>query len=154
MVNEIEVMIDRDSVCMGDDVDDHRIFYTIDKASTFSSLFKTLIDRNYFPHVAGNDVVWTLVVNDEDIASFKTAEGKIYTRFIDKEPNILAVKRWQAIDHIRFHYYSSPLKRAKAIFMKFGRDKFHLWHEGFFKEYASYKVTEEMEEEWLETLDL
>ena len=150
----MEVLINRNSVCMGDDIEDHRIAYNILPSMTFSDLFKELIAKGYFPSVSGNDVVWTLLCDGEDIMTYKTQENKLYGHFIDKGPKIVDVKRWQDIKEIYFRYYSSPLKRAKAIFIKFNGQKAFIGHEGFYDEYKSYGISLEMEEQWLEEIGL
>lgn len=143
----MDITITRESVCMGDDVDNHSITYTITSSTKFSDIFHDLIKKGYFPEVSGNDVVWTLLCGKDDLVSWKTKENKLYTRFVCEEPTILSVKRWRS-PTIKFRYYSSPIKRAKFIFTYFNGLKFHIWHEGFIPEYESYCISETMEEDW------
>ena len=152
----MDIRIRRESVCMGDDVDDHTITYTITSATKYSDIFQDLIKQNYFPNAYGNDVVWTLLFcgNDDvkdDLISWKAKEDKMYSRFVDEEPAILSVKRWSS-PVIYFRYYSSPTERAKKIFTMFNGIKFHIWHEGFMTEYESYCIPQNTEDEWRKTL--
>ncbi|MCI8648658.1 MAG: hypothetical protein HFG20_00855 [Anaerotruncus sp.] len=137
---------------MNDNVDDHTCIYSIDPSTTFSDVFLDLIKQKYFPTVFDNDVVWTLFCGDDDLISWKTKENKLYSRFVDKEPTILSIKSWTISAHINFLYYSSPIKRAQQIFIRFGGSKFHIWHEGFMSEYRSYHISQAIEDDWCKTL--
>lgn len=148
----MDIKIDRQSVCMGDDVNDHGAIFSISESATFTSLFQVIIKSRYFPNVSGNDVVWVLQCGEDDIASWKTGEDKIFSRFIAQQPSIRAYKNDRKFTTIYFCYYSSPLKRAQHIFQMFGGDKFHIWHEGFMPEYESYHIPSRIEAEWLENL--
>lgn len=147
----MDITVCRQSVCMGDDVDEHSCTYTINPTTKFSDIFHDLINQKYFPSISGNDVVWTLFCGKDDLISWKTKEDKLYTRFVDEEPAILSVKRWTTSD-IMFSYYSPPLKRAHHIFTMFGGLRFHIWHEGFMSEYESYHVSQSMEDTWRKML--
>ena len=146
----MEIMICRQSVCAGDDTNDHTIPYVITPSTKFSDLFQDLIRQNYFPAVSGNDAVWTLFCGQDDLMSRKTKENKLYSRFVTEEPAILSVKRWQS-PKITFRYASPPIARARYIFTQFNGSKFHIWHEGFMSEYQSYGISQVMEEEWRRT---
>lgn len=145
----MEINICRESVCMGDDADDHTIPYVISETTRFSDIFQELIRKKYFPSVSGNDVVWTLFCENDDLISWKTEENQLYSRFVSEEPAIMSMRRWTAEPAIMFKYYSPPIKRARQIFEKFGGQKFHIWHEGFMPEYESYHITQAVETEWL-----
>lgn len=147
----MDITINRQSVCLGDDMDSHTLQYPLEASSRFSAIFQDLIQSGYFPNIAGNNVVWTLFCGKEDLISWKTKENKLYSCFVTEEPTILSFKRWAAIE-INFQYYSPPIKRAKEIFKRFGGSKFLIWHEGFMAEYEAYQVPLSMEEEWRKTL--
>lgn len=147
----MNIIINRQSVCMGDDIDDHSIIFTIDSSTRFSEIFQNLIKQNYFPNVYGDDVVWALICGEDDLISWKTKEDKLYSRFVTEEPAILSVKRW-ATSTVNFRYYSPPIKRAQHIFKMFRGSKFHIWHEGFMAEYETYCIPPTVEENWCKTL--
>lgn len=147
----MDIIINRQSVCMGDDVEDHALTYTIGPDTKFSDVFQDLIGQGYFPNVSGNDVVWTLFCGKDDLISWKTKENKLYHRFVTGEPAILNVERWAAASII-FKYASPLMKRAQHIFQQFGGSKFHIWHEGFMFEYETYHIPQALEEEWRRTI--
>lgn len=144
----MEITISRESVCIGDDIDDHTITHAIEHDTTFSGLFRELIRQKYFPGVFGNDVVWALHCGGDDLVSWKTREDRLYSRFVTEEPAILSVKRWATAAAVHFSYYSSPIDRARQIFKMFDGKKFHIWNEGFMSEYETYHVSECAEEDW------
>lgn len=147
----MDIILNRESVCMGDDIDDHTLIYTIDSLVKFSDMFQNLIKKKYFPNISGNDVVWTLCYGEKDLISWKTKENKLYSRFAAEEPAILD---WvhAAPAHVHFRYYSPPAKRAQQIFRMFGGSKFHIWHEGFMPEYETYCIPQAVEEDWRKAL--
>ena len=147
----MDIIICRQSVCMGDDAHNHTLTYTINSFTKFSDIFQDLIKQNYFPNISGNDVVWTLLCGEHDLMSWKTKENKLYGHFITKEPTILSVKSW-ATPAINFSYYSSPINRAQKIFTMFNGSKFHIWREGFMAEYKSYYIPQTLETDWRNTL--
>lgn len=147
----MKITINRQSVCMADDVNDHTLTYAINSYSKYSEIFEDLIHRGYFPNIFGNDVVWTLFCNNEDLISWKTKEDALYNRFVTEEPTVLKINRW-AMTPIYFRYYSPPLKRAQYIFQTFNGSEFHIWHEGFMAEYQSYHISQSVEEDWRKTL--
>lgn len=145
----MSIVINRESVCMGDDVEGHSIMMSIADTETFTDLFKKLNFMKYFPSIWGNDVVWTLTCGQDDLVSHLTKGDKFYTRFVtEKEPTINSVGRWKGHD-IFFKYYSPVEKRAKHIFLMHGGKKFHIWHEGFMAEYEAYNINLSTEEQWL-----
>lgn len=147
----MNIAINRQSICMADDIDDHTTTYTIHTTTKFSDIFQDLIRQNYFPHITGNDVIWTLLCGEDDLITWKTKEDRIYHRFIFEEPLILNVKRW-ANTPINFKYYPSPIARAQHIFTMFNGSKFHIWHEGFMSEYETYHIPQTTEDHWRQTL--
>ncbi|MCD7949558.1 MAG: hypothetical protein LUG12_04775 [Erysipelotrichaceae bacterium] len=42
------IKINRDSVCLADDMNDHGTTYLIDKNTRFSDIFSNLIEQHYF----------------------------------------------------------------------------------------------------------
>lgn len=144
----MDLIIDRASVCMGDDVESHAITYPIHSSDRFSDLFRALIQRGFFPAIAGNDVVWTLFCGKDDLISWKTKEDTFYSRLPTEEPPILSVKRWADEAAISFRYYSSPIKRAQYLYRMFGGKTFQMEHSGFLAEYESFQIPRTVEDGW------
>jgi hypothetical protein len=143
----ITISVDRDSVCMGDDMENHQMFIEIDENISLEELFRTVIVKGYIPHVHGNDVVWALMHKNEELLSYITIEDEILSVFIDCMPKVIG--RICSHDQVYLKYFSSRIKRAEHIFKKFNGEKFHIWHEGYMEEYKSYQVTLKQEGQWL-----
>lgn len=56
----MNIKINRDSVCIGDDIDNHSISVFMDNDASYDKLFNVLKEKRYFPSVSGNNVVWVL----------------------------------------------------------------------------------------------
>lgn len=129
---------------MADDMEDHSIKYQVNEQTKCSDVFRDLIRKRYFPHITGNDVVWTLFCNQEDLISWKTRENKFYHRFLSEEPVILTNHLTEPIV-IDFAYYSPPIKRAQYISDICGGAKELILKNGFMSEYESYGDVEIIE---------
>ncbi|MBO0447544.1 hypothetical protein IGJ55_000151 [Enterococcus sp. AZ170] len=100
----MEINIDRQSICMGDDMESHAKLYEISDMTTFLELFTKLIEDNYFPYTGKNNIVWVLRFNGKDIIAWKTRENK----FIEyNETSYLVSKDQEIIPTVVFKYYSS-----------------------------------------------
>ena len=58
--NSLNIIVNRDSVRMGDDCLDHRKKYKLSKEATYIDLFNLIKEDKYLPRISGNDVVWVL----------------------------------------------------------------------------------------------
>ena len=56
----MKIRIDRDSVCMGDDVLPHETEFEISEDMTVKEFFDFLEKERYLPSVQGNNVAWEL----------------------------------------------------------------------------------------------
>lgn len=100
----MEIIIDRQSVCMGDDVTSHETKNEVNEHITFLELFEELIAKNYFPHIQGNDVVWVLRFDGKDRIAWKTKENKFYEY---NKTYCSISKNGKRIPEVTFIYYSS-----------------------------------------------
>ena len=74
----IDIVVNRDSVCMGDDCLDHRKKYKLSKEATYTDLFSLIKEDKYLPSISGNDVVWVLKNSEYPcIFSYITFDDKI-----------------------------------------------------------------------------
>ena len=55
----MRIIIDRDAVCAGDDMNHHREEFVVPDDITIVGLFEFL-ELKYIPVIAGNNVVWVL----------------------------------------------------------------------------------------------
>ncbi len=144
--------VNRDSVCMGDDVSDHAIEMTVGETEVFSKFIRRLIELSFFPFVSGNDVVWTLYCGGIDVCSYLTKRDCIYTAFVHDEPSIIQFLSHREEKNVFFKYFISPEKRAEYIFKQNAGSHYHIWHEGYINEYRIYNISDKKENKWSEEL--
>lgn len=130
----MKISVYRDSVCMGDDVFDHTIQYEVPETVTFLDVFRDLIRQGYFPSVVGNNVVWAMVRDEEDLMSWKTADSILFSHIAVETP----IATTQGQSAFRFRYYSSPKNRALWISERF---KGQEMPKSYQAEYESYCPT-------------
>ena len=81
----MEVIVDRSSVCMGDDCFSHAKTYILDDNATYMDLFECLKNDKYFPSISGNNVVWVLTNEHYNcIFSYFTKTDKFNPRLSEK----------------------------------------------------------------------
>ena len=56
----MKIRVDRDSVCMGDDVLPHEVEFEVPEDMTVKDFFDFLEMERYLPSVQGNNVAWEL----------------------------------------------------------------------------------------------
>lgn len=78
------ILLSRDSVCMGDDVEDHDRQLTVPEHSTLHEIVKKIIEIRYLPGVAADVVTWS-VSSKEPLAiiSQDVGEPRLLTRMPD-----------------------------------------------------------------------
>ena len=68
----ILINVERDSVCMGDDMDaPHAYKFKIAEEATLSELFSNLEKKRYLAGVAGKNHSWDAMINGKKVAHFK-----------------------------------------------------------------------------------
>jgi len=71
-MNEYLITVERDSVCMGDNIDaPHEYIFNMPEDATLNNLFEHLAKENYLASVAGKNHSWEATVNDKVIALFR-----------------------------------------------------------------------------------
>ena len=66
------VKVERDSVCMGDDIDaPHSYSFKVSSSSTLNEVFEHLGSKRYLASVAGKNHSWEAVIENNSVALFK-----------------------------------------------------------------------------------
>lgn len=121
--------------------------FSVDSDTRFSDIFRTLIGKGCFSSPQGERPVWVLLCGNQDLVTWVSGENAFYDRFPFGEPTIASVPDWVK-QGVHFTSYPDPLARAKAIYLYFEGSKPIMGHEGFLREYKSYRVTPEQEALW------
>lgn len=128
------ITINRDSVCAGDDVFDHRQTFELPENATAKELLRQLERSRYFPQIAGNNVVWVL--------TNKTHPFCIFSYFTKHRKPGQSLKdiRLSALDdgsgQFYLKYYYSPAKWKERIIQEYGDDTYSRWRDGWDDEMA------------------
>lgn len=70
-MSEYCVMVERDSVCMGDDVDaPHSYSFTLPSDAVLNDVFVHLSKKHYLASVTGKNHSWEAIVGNETLAIF------------------------------------------------------------------------------------
>ncbi len=71
-MDKFQVQVERDSVCMGDDVKaPHSYRFTLPHNASLLDLFEHLAKKHYLASVSGVNHSWDAIVNGNCVASFK-----------------------------------------------------------------------------------
>ena len=133
----MEIKIDRESVCMGDDCEDHSKIYQFEDNATYEDLFEKLKNDNYFPSVSGNNVVWVLTAKDFDcIFSYYTKMDKFFAGLSEKS----LMKICGSFGEVNLHYYSNPISWKEKIELMYAGNTYTMWRDGWLEElkYCDY----------------
>ena len=101
----MKITVDRDSVCMGDDVDSHKRTVVLDDGASCGDLLRMLQGSNFFSNVSGNDVVWVLTAGDTYVLAYYTKTGRVSQ--LIAETSLAEVS---GMGTLNFKYCTSPEK--------------------------------------------
>ena len=73
----MKIRVDRESVCMGDDVVPHETEFEIPEDMTVKEFFDFLERERYLPSVQGNNVAWELRNRNGEQVVYFTKTGEI-----------------------------------------------------------------------------
>lgn len=105
----MRIIMDRDAVCAGDDMNHHREEFVVPDDITIAGLFEFL-DLKYIPVIAGNDVVWALYHHDIEVGTYFT---KIQSFINGNMPLSSIISNSEGDNEFYLRYYSSPHRYRK-----------------------------------------
>jgi hypothetical protein len=134
----MQIIINRSSVCAGDDIQDHSKIYDLSDDVTYEDIFNRIIQDRYLPNISGNNVVWVLMTKDENtcIFSYFTQTNYFSAGLAEKK-----IKKICKDDNkLFFKYFSSPLKWKEYIYAMYKGESYALWRDGWLDEceYCDY----------------
>ena len=114
----MKIIVDRKSVCMGDDCFSHQKTYVLNDNATYIDLFEAIKKDAYLPSMT--NVVWVLTNKQcKCIFSYYTKTGKIFNRLEEKSLKSIC----KDSDKLRFEYYSSLQYWKKHIYRMYNNDE-------------------------------
>lgn len=127
----MEIIVNRDSVCMGDDCFDHAKKYILSDDATYMDLFECLKKDKYFPSISGNNVVWVLTNKHYScIFSYFTKTDKFSMGLAEKSLKIIC----KDSKELTLRYYASPQKWKECIYQMYNNDTHSMWKDGWSEE--------------------
>ncbi len=115
----MNIEVNRESVCAGDDIVGHKKVYQLVNNATYEDLFNILKKDHFFPHVASDNEVWVMTSKHYwCIFSYYTKTGKILTGLCEKSLKDICASSGKVF----FEYYSSPEKWKKRIYEMYNID--------------------------------
>ena len=107
----MRIIIDRDAVCAGDDMNHHREEFVVPDDITIAGLFEFL-EFKYIPVIARNNVVWALYHQDVEVGTYFT---KIQS-FINGNMSLSSIINNSERDNTFYlRYYSHPDRYRKRF---------------------------------------
>lgn len=137
----MKIKVNRDSVCLGDDIDDHTKEYQINDNSTYEDLFKLLLKDHYFPSISGNNVVWVLTSDISDcIFSYFTRTNKFSPGLSTNSLYQICYESSRPAEKLYLKYYTTPLKWKEEIYSLYHGNEYAMWRDGWTEEikYCDY----------------
>lgn len=136
----MKIVINRDSVCMGDDMNDHTKVFRLPRNSTYRDLFDLIMKEKYLSQISGNNNVWVLASSKfECIFSYYTRTNKFFPGLAEDKLSIICEDNNELI----FKYFSSPLKWKESIENMYGGVLYDIWKDGWLDEckYCDYLMS-------------
>lgn len=140
-VDDMNIIIDRDSACMSDDVYSHVKRYRINDNATYEDFMFFLKKDHYFPHISGNNVVWVLTTKNIDyICSYFTLTNKFILQGLIDESLYKICNEISHTTEFHIKYYSSPLRWKEKIYSLYQGNEYCMWRDGWLEEikYCDY----------------
>lgn len=78
MKNKIKLVLDRSSVCMGDDAMSHKTEIELDSGGRLSDLVNKIYEINYLPTISGGKATWILYYGKSPLAVMTQEEEVFY----------------------------------------------------------------------------
>ena len=96
----IQIIVNRSSVCMGDDIEDHSRIYDVDRSFESIDLFNHINNSSYLPSIDGNDVEWCMDIDGIEAIVYRTLKNEVIN--VDAEERVLSEGT-----RVFFRYHSS-----------------------------------------------
>lgn len=137
----MQVIVERDSVCMGDDcLAPHTRVYTLHEDATYVELMECLNKDRYLPSVSGNNVVWVLTNEHYScIFSYFTKTDTLSSGLTERLLKTIC----KDSNQLKFKYFSGPQKWRDGIYRMYNNDESAMWKDGWREEirYCDYVMS-------------
>ena len=101
----MKIIVDRDSVCAGDDVFNHKMTFEVPESLTVAEFFNFVESHRFLASIQGNDVAWGLRNRTGKIGEYFTKTGEITHPEVSIKDKI---DEAGGGPHFFVRYYSNP----------------------------------------------
>lgn len=139
-MKNVKIKVNRQSVCMADDMTDHIKVYQLKDNATYKTLFHILKKDKYFPNVSTHNSVWVLTnYHYHCIFSYFTKTNHLSMGIVEQKLKNICQDSYD----VYLQYYSSPKEWKKKIESMYEGDTYSLWRDGWLDEikYCEYVMT-------------
>ena len=101
----MKIIVDRDSVCAGDDAFNHEITFEVPESLTVAEFFNFVEGHRFLAAIVGNDVAWGLRKRTGEIGKYFTKTGEV------THPEVSIKDKMDEAGgdpHFFVRYYSNP----------------------------------------------
>ena len=101
----MKIIVDRNSVCAGDDVYNHEMTFEVAESLTVSEFFDLVEGHGFLAAIVGNDVAWGLRNRTGNIGEYFTKTGEV------THPEVKIKDKMDEAggdSHFYVRYYSNP----------------------------------------------
>ena len=101
----MKIIVDRDSVCAGDDVFNHEMTFEVPESLTVAEFFDLVGSHRFLASIQGNDVAWGLQNRTGKIGEYFTKTGEV------THPEVSIKDKMDEAGgnpHFFVRYYSNP----------------------------------------------
>lgn len=106
----MKITVNRSSVCMGDDINDHERMVELKDGASCRDLLDFLRSSGFFACVSGNNVVWVLTAGGVCILVYYTKTGRVSQLIPETRLARICEK-----GKLHFNYYCSPANWRSVI---------------------------------------
>ena len=101
----MKIIVDRDSVCAGDDIYNHEMTFEVPESLTVAEFFNFVQNHGFLAAIQGNDVAWGLQNSTGKIGEYFTKTGEV------THPEVSIKDKMDEAGgnpHFFVRYYSNP----------------------------------------------
>lgn len=123
-----DIVIDRDSVCMADDIDSHEKTIQIDQPLKLSDLIEEVLNLRFLPYISGGKAVWAIKYKSKPLAVIQLTDygskvSKVKTKFFVGNPELTELLKYDLEKKISFGYYAQ--ENYNNVFKKLKDEKYY-----------------------------
>jgi len=151
--NEMRIIIRIKNLDLGKkSVKEKNVEIAIDDNLTCGELYSFAIKSNIIPNLNSEDTVWVVRIEKsyQIFNYFSKNDRYFYCNYHNHK--VVNVCKLMKTNVFEFEFYSSPIHRAKELFLAYDGNFGSLGKDGWMEVYGYCKVPKELENEWFDVI--